>query len=63
MKIKTRNKLEIRHLKLHQETLKGKEIEHKLKEEQQTEKQEQLKEDVTEDKKSKQITKRTNPKK
>ena len=44
-------KLDTRHIKLHQETLEGKEIEHNLKEEEQTENWQHLKEDDTENKK------------
>ena len=54
------NKLETRHFNLLQEMLEGIKIEHGLKEEEQTENQQQLKEGDTENKK---IAKRTNQKK
>ena len=54
------NKLETRLFKLHQEILEDKEKEHKLKEEEKTEDQQQLKEDDTENKKIKQVANRKN---
>ena len=42
------NKLETKHFKLHQENLEDKKIEHKLKEEEQTENRKQVKRDDTE---------------
>ena len=45
------NAPEIRHFKLHHEILEDKKLEHKLKGEQQTEKQQQIKKNETENKK------------
>ena len=50
-----RNELEATHYKLHHETLEDKEIERKLKEEEQIENRKQLKEDYTDNNKPKEI--------
>ena len=55
------NEPEAKHFKLYQENLESRKIEHKLKEEEQTENRQQLKGDDTQ-KKQKQVAKRTNKK-
>ena len=56
------NELETRHFKLHQESLEDKEIEHELKEEEQTENRQQPKGDDTENKKIETSSKKNKPK-